>query len=110
MNVDSMIRSCLADGDLAVDVHNGKVFSMRGNSPREMPVEITRKGYRRFRFSKDGTLCHFRVHRVVCIAEYGSIPEGLTIDHINNDKSDNRVCNLQILTKPVDWQPDLFGF
>ncbi len=103
-DVDSMIRACLEDGDLKVDIHNGRVYSTRGKSLREMPVEITRKGYMRFRFMKDGVQCHFRVHRVVYIAAYGSIPKGLTIDHINNDKSDNRVCNLQVLTNRENIQ------
>ena len=28
----------------------------------------------------------------------GVIPEGKVIDHINNDKEDNRLCNLQLIT------------
>jgi hypothetical protein len=39
-----------------------------------------------------------RVHRIVWIAERGVIPDGYVIDHINNDKLDNRLCNLQLLT------------
>ena len=28
----------------------------------------------------------------------GLIPDGKVIDHINDDKEDNRLCNLQIVT------------
>jgi HNH endonuclease len=29
---------------------------------------------------------------------HGSIPEGMIIDHINNDKTDNRILNLRLVT------------
>ena len=32
------------------------------------------------------------------ISQHGVIPEGYCIDHINNDKADNRISNLQLLT------------
>ena len=35
---------------------------------------------------------------MVWIAKHGVIPEGYVIDHINNNKLDNRIENLQILT------------
>lgn len=38
-----------------------------------------------------------RVHRILWIAAHGIIPDGYVIDHINNDKLDNRLCNLQLL-------------
>ena len=39
------------------------------------------------------------VHRFVWECFYGLIPEGKVIDHINDDKEDNRLCNLQLLTQ-----------
>ena len=41
---------------------------------------------------------YFRLHRLVWEAFNGEIPEGMTIDHINNDKQDNRLENLQLMT------------
>ena len=38
------------------------------------------------------------VQRVVYAWFNGEVPEGWSIDHINNDKSDNRLANLQLLT------------
>ena len=39
------------------------------------------------------------LHRQVWVDNNGKIPDGLTIDHINNDKLDNRIENLQLLTR-----------
>lgn len=38
------------------------------------------------------------VNRFVWECFNGPIPEAMVIDHINDDKSDNRLCNLQLLT------------
>ena len=38
------------------------------------------------------------LHRLVYEAFCGRIPEGCTIDHINQDKSDNRLSNLRAIT------------
>ena len=39
------------------------------------------------------------VHRFVWECFNGQIPEGKVIDHINNIKDDNRLCNLQLMTQ-----------
>ena len=39
------------------------------------------------------------IHRFVWECFYGIIPEGKVIDHINKNKEDNRLCNLQLLTQ-----------
>lgn len=40
----------------------------------------------------------WRAHRFIWIYFNGEIPEGLEIDHINNDKTDNRLENLRLFT------------
>ena len=39
-----------------------------------------------------------QVHRFVWECHNGIIPEGKVIDHINDNKEDNRLCNLQLMT------------
>lgn len=56
-------------------------------------------GYLRVKLSKDGKTKDFLVHRLVYEAFRGAIPKGLTVDHVNGDKSDNRLENLQLLTQ-----------
>ena len=96
--LDDMIRKALSEGLLEVDAENGKVYSLLKGSKRELKGERNKKGYKRFSFYINGQRCHFRVNRVVYIAQHGFIPEDMMIDHINNDKNDNRICNLQALS------------
>ena len=41
----------------------------------------------------------YHVHRFVWECFNNVIPEGKVIDHINNNKEDNRLCNLQLITQ-----------
>ena len=38
-------------------------------------------------------------HRFIYECYYGVIPKGMVIDHLNDDKKDNRLCNLQLMSK-----------
>lgn len=47
---------------------------------------------------KDNTICNKLVHRLVVTTFQGTIPKGLEVNHINGNKHDNRLCNLEIVT------------
>jgi hypothetical protein len=72
----------------------------------EYPLIMTplrwRKGYLKYRLGNfDGlnpTGLAFFAHRLVWRAFRGPIPTGLTINHINGDKADNRLENLELAT------------
>lgn len=51
------------------------------------------KGYRQI--SVRGVL--YYAHRLVWLAEHGVLPAGL-VDHINRDRSDNRIQNLRVVS------------
>lgn len=38
-------------------------------------------------------------HRIVWFMHYGEIPKGFDIDHINHDRTDNRIENLRIVSR-----------
>ena len=61
------------------------------------------KGYLTIQLSKNGFKKRFYIHRLVANAFIGKI-EGLTIDHFNNNKSDNKVSNLSIMTQNENYK------
>jgi ribosomal protein S14 len=49
----------------------------------------------------------YPTHVVVWMHQWGAVPEGMVIDHINGDPSDNRIENLRLATHSqnrVNWQ------
>ena len=74
----------------------GKVFNLTTN--KELKGSITENGYKYFRLSDNGDKYRFYAHRLV--AEY-FIPnddDTKIVNHINGDKLDNNVSNLEWIT------------
>ena len=101
MTKDEFIAWELASGNITVDFSAGKVFSCRTGGgtpcpPHELEGTIL-GGYKVVSLREKEVKKQCRVHRILWIAAHGIIPDGYVIDHINNDKLDNRLCNLQLL-------------
>lgn len=102
MTNDEYVAFELQQGNIAVDFNTGYVYSMRKH--RGIRTEPHRlkgtdiRGYIHHRIVDGKQRRNCRAHRIVWIAANGIPPEWMVIDHINNDKSDNRLCNLQLLT------------
>lgn len=56
---------------------------------------VDEKGYRIIGISGKP----YKSHRIIWILYNGLIPEGMMIDHINNDPLDNRICNLRLASR-----------
>lgn len=79
----------------------GRIKSLNYNRQKKQKILIeckNGKGYKIVSLSKNGKWKSFLIHRLVYGAFVGIIPDGYQIDHINNNKTDNRLQNLQLLT------------
>ena len=61
-------------------------------------VKDNRVGYLIVNLCCNGKSKKCRLHRLVWEAFNGPIPEGMHVNHINEDPKDNRLCNLNLLT------------
>ena len=59
---------------------------------------VVTDGYLRVGLSVDGKLKMLRVHRLVCEAFHENPDNKPQVNHINEDKVDNRACNLEWCT------------
>ena len=76
---------------------NSKNGSKQRKRERILIQEVTIHGYCRVRlFDAEGRAKHYAVHRLVMNAFVGVIDE--EINHINEIKTDNRLCNLEYCT------------
>lgn len=57
----------------------------------------TKSGYKTYKHNGKNKLVHRRVYE----KKYGKIPKGYEIHHVNHNKLDNRVENLEALPKNV---------
>ena len=82
--------------------NTGKVKSMNyrhSDVPRILATLDNGYGYRRVRlYNVNKKYKYYYVHRLVWEAFMGSIPEGLQINHLNENKADNRLENLSLCT------------
>lgn len=46
----------------------------------------------------------YYAHRIAWLMVYGPIPEGMEIDHIDHNPSNNRISNLRLVTKSANRQ------
>lgn len=74
----------------------GNVFSLRNGS--NLRPSVTEKGYLRVCLQKDGEKKWKRIHRLVAEMFIPNPEEKPTVNHINNVRNDNRVCNLEWAT------------
>ena len=77
---------------------DGRIFSYAKN--KWLKPQINKNGYFQIILSdNDGNLKNYLYHRVIFEAcSQAPIPEGMQVNHINEDKSDNRFENLNLMT------------
>lgn len=65
--------------------------------PRHLSSRISKRGYIDYRLVKDGMVKNYFAHRLVMMAFVG--PSGLDVNHKNGIKTDNRLANLEYISK-----------
>jgi len=75
---------------------NGDVINTK--SGRIMKSKINNHGYKHIKLCKNGIRKNFMVHRLLGLAFIPNPENKKCIDHINRDKSDNRLENLRWAT------------
>jgi DNA (cytosine-5)-methyltransferase 1 len=101
MDRDLVIKGALESGRLEVDVATGKIFSRTIRGRKGEKVELLGSdcnGYRVHNIYYDGVKKQCRAHQIVWISVNGLYDKSeLMIDHINRDRSDNRINNLRLV-------------
>ncbi len=90
----------------------GRVFSLpkkwvgakgciRSHNGKYLSVQKSTSGYFRILLSKDGISKTREIHQLVAESFLNHTPcrYKLVVDHIDNDKTNNKVCNLQLITQ-----------
>lgn len=97
-NLDNVRFAKIKDFDNYLIRGNGDVYSLQKKNVRKLKPEITAKGYLRVDLYKDTVRKHCRVHRLVAQA-FMPNPYGFdTVDHIDGNKKNNCISNLQWLS------------
>ena len=79
---------------------DGYIYSSKRGVLVKMTPNKDKYGYLRIGLCRNGCEKKYRVHQLVAMAFLNHTPKGhdCVVDHINEDKSDNRLCNLQIIS------------
>jgi len=83
--------------DPAVNARLWRAWNLR-YSNRPVCLSADAAGYMAVRLTIDGKLRYIKAHRIIFALHAGSWPEK-DLDHINGDRSDNRIENLREVTR-----------
>ena len=84
-------------GNWVVYPKTGQVFSVKLN--RFMATRPDRNGYIQFGAHHNGKQYGVSQHCIIWLSVHRDIPDGIEVDHINQNRADNRIENLQLLTR-----------
>ena len=103
------VYEAIATGEMEIDP-DGRIWRLRKRTADrwtggtrtttcdKVRAESTSGGYLQVRLMRDGHRVAAAAHRLVWLHVHGPIPDGLTVNHKNGIKSDNRPENLELAT------------
>lgn len=80
-------------------VKHKTLFNGQTKHSKILKLNISKGGYLFYVLQKDKNRQLYLIHRLVYEAFNGPIPYGMDVDHINSIRADNRINNLQLLTR-----------
>jgi len=80
-----------------VDCENGII----SNAKKRLGT-VSTHGYEMVSLRLNNKSCPFLTHRLIWEHCNGDIPEGLCVDHIDGNKLNNRISNLQLLSRSAN--------
>ena len=76
----------------------GQILSLKWNKKRILKIQNNGNNYLMFCLCEKNKKRLYYIHRFVFETFKGEIPKGMHIDHCDNDRKNNIIDNLQILT------------
>lgn len=77
----------------------GNVYSVRMGPLRKLKPRRFTNGYLGYDLRRDGGTFVVLAHRVIAEAFFGEIPKGMTVNHLDFDKTNNSIANLEIISR-----------
>lgn len=99
-----MCKKFIEEAIWDIDVTKGIVIGKRGGTAKPDGSS----GYLKQSAYYKGKSYNFRVHVIIAVAG-GLYPVDTTIDHINGNILDNRICNLQLLSNTDNIRKSMVG-
>lgn len=83
----------------------GRVRSLKFSKVKILKPGINSTGYLQVSLWKNGKMKVFTVHYLVVTTFKGPIPPGMQVNHVNENKLDNRLENLEVVTakENLNW-------
>ena len=81
----------------SLDLNNNEVYS--NYKKGYLKPNTHEKGYYEIHLCKNSKKKIFKLHRLVYESHFGTIAEGMQVDHIDNNKQNNNIENLRLVTQ-----------
>jgi len=86
----------------AKNIYNGRARNILLYSEGDICGSIHKDGHWSVAFRVLGKQVRRYCHRIIWCLVHGSIPDNMTIDHINRVRSDNSLLNMRLVTKKTN--------
>lgn len=98
-NGEKYFMALLKSGRIQVDTESGVVFSLASGKPKIAGSKHSAGYFHMSAGPSREKRFYILLHRLVWMAAHGEIPNGYEINHKNGNKRDNRIANLELVTR-----------